>query len=63
MTSAYICNIAAGMSFGHSAVLLPELQRANSSVTVDENISSWIGKYVLSLSTAQQDKGQWLSGL
>jgi hypothetical protein len=39
MASAFVCNIAAGMSFGHSAVLLPELQKENSSVTIDGNVS------------------------
>jgi hypothetical protein len=49
MISVWICNIAAGMSFGHSAVLLPELQKANSSIVIDENTGSWIGKYTLKL--------------
>jgi hypothetical protein len=49
-TAACLANIAAAMSFGHSAVLLPELQKANSTFTIDEYIGSWIGKYVPNLS-------------
>ncbi|XP_069696065.1 facilitated trehalose transporter Tret1-like [Periplaneta americana] len=43
MAASFICTLVSGLSFGHSAVLLPELQNANtSSIVVDEDTGSWI---------------------
>ncbi|PSN33977.1 hypothetical protein C0J52_21998 [Blattella germanica] len=37
-----LAGISIGMSMGHSAVLLPELQSPNSTLPIDEDMGSWI---------------------
>jgi hypothetical protein len=39
-----VVGISYGMSTGHSAVLLPHLQAENSSLSIDTDTGSWIGK-------------------
>lgn len=38
-----------GMPIGYSAILLPQLKSANDSLSIDENMGSWIGKITLNL--------------
>jgi hypothetical protein len=33
-----------GMSHGHSAVLLPQLQSENGTLSIDTDTATWIGK-------------------
>lgn len=35
---------SAGMPIGYSAILLPQLNTTNSTLKIDENLGSWIGK-------------------
>jgi hypothetical protein len=42
---AYVLvGISSGMSHAHTAVLLPQLKAANSSMSVDDYTGSWIGE-------------------
>lgn len=46
--AAFVCNIGTvntGMVFGFSAVVLPQLQSENSTIPIDEDQASWIGKF------------------
>jgi len=48
--AAFVANIGTvntGMVFGFSAVVLPQLQAPNSTIPVDEDQASWIGKCLL----------------
>lgn len=47
--AAFIANIGpinTGLIFGFSAVVIPQLQAASSTITVDESQVSWIGKSI-----------------
>lgn len=48
--AAFIANIGTintGLIFGFSAVVIPQLQAASSTITVDESQTSWIGELQL----------------
>lgn len=52
--AAFIVNIGTintGLVFGFSAVAIPQLQDANSTLTIDESQASWIGTYIKIIST------------
>lgn len=40
-----LVGMSVGMSLGHTSGLLPQLNSVNSSVYVDEDTGSWIGKF------------------
>lgn len=45
--AAFIANIGpmnTGLIFGFSAVVIPQLQSPASSIQIDENQASWVGK-------------------
>lgn len=45
--AAFIVNIGTintGLIFGFSAVVIPQLQAASSTIKIDESQSSWIGE-------------------
>lgn len=45
--AAFVANIGTintGLIFGFSAVVIPQLQAADSLIPVDESQSSWVGK-------------------
>nr|CAD7464884.1 unnamed protein product [Timema tahoe] len=46
MVAGGVCMLgaAAGFPIGFSAVLLPQLQHANSSLSTDDDMASWIGE-------------------
>lgn len=46
--AAFIANLGTintGLVFGFSAVVIPQLQQSDSSIQIDENQASWVGKY------------------
>lgn len=50
--AAFVANIASlntGLIFGFSAVVIPQLQAASSSIPIDESQTSWIGKSSIEL--------------
>lgn len=47
--------ISPGMNLGYSAVALPAMQSANSTVTITEDDASWIGKVLCFLSVGSTD--------
>lgn len=47
--AAFIANIGpinTGLIFGFSAVVIPQLQAADSLIKIDENQASWIGESI-----------------
>lgn len=47
VVAAFIANLGTintGLAFGFSAVVIPQLQRPDSIIKIDENQMSWIGK-------------------
>lgn len=42
-----MATVAAGMTSGYSAILLPQLKLADSPIQIDTEQESWIGKYSL----------------
>lgn len=42
---AQLGTVNTGMAFGFSAIAIPQLKAANSSIPIDEDQSSWVGKY------------------
>lgn len=47
VVAAFIANLGTintGLAFGFSAVVIPQLQQADSIMKIDENQKSWIGK-------------------
>lgn len=46
--AAFVANLGTintGLVFGFSAVVIPQLKKADSIIQIDENQASWIGKY------------------
>jgi hypothetical protein len=43
----YLTAMCNGLSSGYSAILLPQLRLNDSSIQVNEDIESWIGKFYL----------------
>jgi hypothetical protein len=39
-----VAAVSYGMSHGHSAILLPQLQTENSTLPIDIDTGTWIGK-------------------
>lgn len=47
VTSAVMLSSAScGMPVGYSAILLPQLKNVNDSMQIDDEIGSWIGKFI-----------------
>lgn len=44
-----MATVAAGLTSGYSAILLPQLQHSNSTITISKDEASWIGKYIFFL--------------
>jgi len=44
--AANVANIAAGMSFGYSAVALPAMQSAHHKPYISDEQASWIGEFL-----------------
>lgn len=47
--AAFVANLGVinvGFAFGFSAVAIPQLKAADSSIPIDETQESWIGKYI-----------------
>lgn len=42
-----MASISAGMVIGYSAILLPEIQRTDSTIQITREQASWIGSYVV----------------
>lgn len=41
-----MATVAAGLTSGYSAILLPQLQHSNSSIPISKDEASWIGKSI-----------------
>lgn len=49
VVAAFIANLGTintGLVFGFSAVVIPQLRRADSDIPIDESQASWIGKCI-----------------
>lgn len=53
VVAAFIVNLGTintGLVFGFSAVAIPQLKQADSLIHIDDSQSSWIGKWIISIS-------------
>jgi hypothetical protein len=46
-----------GLAMGLPATLVPQLKESTSSIPIDDDSGSWVGKYIINISSPQSTAG------